>query len=94
MNELFKITFSSGSSASSSAKGFFFIGFVMPDNCSYGCLFAGLQLKCGKLASWIAEFWLRNLLCIRKLGLVLCNCGLRDGRHYYCRLTMLHECNW
>lgn len=72
----------------------FFIGFVMPDNCSYGCLFAGLQLKCGKLASWIAEFWLRNLLCIRKLGLVLCNCGLRDGRHYYCRLTMLHECNW
>lgn len=72
----------------------FFIGFVMPDNCSYGCLFAGLQLKCGKLASWIAEFWLRNLLCIRKPGFVLCNCGLRDGRHYYCRLTMLHECNW
>lgn len=67
MNELFKITFSSGSSASSSAKGFF-IGFVMPDNCSYGCLFAGLQLKRGKLAG-LLNFGFEAYYALENLGL-------------------------
>jgi hypothetical protein len=47
----------------------FFIGFVMPDNCSYGCLFAGLQLlKCGKLAG-LLNFGFETYYALENLGL-------------------------
>lgn len=55
----------------------FLIGFVMPDNCSCGCLFAGLQLKRGKLdlrvavSSWLEkQIWFSNLLNLSSE----CNC--------------------